>query len=106
MFYNINITMQNQQLEQAMKNSGLATAATPELSSDFQFNTLDVRTQAQQEMQMLGMKGGAKSCPGTHVMLKGSKRKYVVRMDCRKRYIQYNKQKVYLSTIKGKYTYV
>ena len=98
--------MQNQQLEQAMKNSGLATVATPELSRDFQFNTLDVRTQAQQEMQMLGMNGGGKSCPGSHVMLKGSKRKYVVRMDCTKRYINHNKQKLYLSTIKGKYTYV
>lgn len=53
------------------------------------------------ESSQSGGAGAAKK--KQHVTLNGSTRKYVVRMDGRKKYIQKDKQRVYLSTLKGKY---
>lgn len=90
-------------VSQAMKDSGLPTAETPELAHDFPFNTPIIKAIAAQEKEMLGFSGGGNK---THVVVAGGKRKYVVRIEARRKFINFGGGRVFLSEIRGKYSYV
>lgn len=96
-------------VQAAMKASGLPTAQTPQLDPSHPFNDPVTKMMMNQELelhhlQQTGQLGGA--VHRTHVVIKGGKRKYVVRLEGKKKYIQCNNKKMYLSDMKGKYSYV
>ena len=105
----------NQEMIDAMKASGLPTAATPELDPNNPLSNPEFRALAE-EARALHAKnnpppqaGGAevtRLCTRTHLVLKGKKQVFVVRKEGNKKYITKNKTKIFLADIKGKYTYV
>jgi hypothetical protein len=98
--------MESKEIASAMKNSGLPTAVTPELNPNFQMDTLYLKELVADSKVVHNISGGDGHQKQTHIVMKGGKKQYVVRVESGKKYVNKDKQKVFLSKIKGKYNYV
>ena len=65
-----------------------------------------IQIQVEQCRQLMSQFGGQRQVDKEKIKMKSSGRSYVVRKDQRKKYILMNKERVYLSEIKGKYVYI
>lgn len=106
--------LQDPSTVQAMaQRSDIPTPLRPEQWSGNPYNDSYTQQLAKQEMAWHkennpDMSGGAKGGVVSRVVLNGGKQVFVVRVDknTKKKYINKNKQMVYLSSIRGKYRYV
>ena len=96
--------MESKEIASAMKDSGLPSAVTPELDPNFQMDTPYLKALAADSKLVHNISGGGGT--KTHIVMKGGKKQYVVRIESGKKYVNKDKKKVFLSEIKGKYNYV